>query len=214
MVYLSECLIINLDELASLNKGKESAMKEVITKGAIKVRKAYRRDPESLVRRASFTGSVNDPQILTDTTGSRRFLIHEVERIDYRAKIDMDAVWAEVYTLYKAGEKYWFEGKEIQQIDSHNNRFRQATALEEMLLIHYQPADGQMTQGPIHRWTATQLMNHMLEHKRLPRAASSSYLGRLLNRHGFTSVNLSGVYLYDIQERTKPVKAGRKLFGN
>ena len=92
MVYLSECLIINLDELASLNKGKESALKEVITKSEIKVRKVYRRNPESLIRRASFTGSVNDPQILTDTTGSRRFLIHEVEHIDYTACIDVDKV--------------------------------------------------------------------------------------------------------------------------
>jgi len=92
MVYLSECLLINLDELASLNRGKESALKEVITKNEIRVRKVYRRNPESLIRRASFTGSVNDSQILTDTTGSRRFLIHEVESINYTTPIDMDKV--------------------------------------------------------------------------------------------------------------------------
>ncbi len=92
MIYLSECLIINLDELASLNKGKESALKEVITKNAIRVRKVYRRNPESLIRRASFTGSVNDPQIISDTTGSRRFLIHELLQIDYQTPIDMDRV--------------------------------------------------------------------------------------------------------------------------
>lgn len=198
MVYLSECLIINLDELASLNNGKESALKEVITKGKIKVRKAYRRDPESLIRRASFTGSVNDSQILTDSTGSRRYLIHEVTVIDYKTDIDMDKVMAEAYGLYKSGFKYWFDGTEIDRINLHNNQFRQVTSLEEILLRNFEPATTNSSKATIEQWTATELMSHMLERKLLPKAASVSYLGKLLQRHGFSSVNHSGVHIYQI----------------
>jgi hypothetical protein len=201
MVYLSECLIINLDELASLNKGKESALKEVITKGKIKVRKAYRRDPESLVRRASFTGSVNDPQILTDTTGSRRFLIHEVTHIDYQNEIDMDQVMAEAYGLYNAGEKYWFDGADIDRINLHNNRFRQVTALEEILLRNFGPADDTTPKHSLLQWTSTELMNHMMERKLLPKASSVSYLGKLLQRHGFTYKNPQNIKVYNIVKK-------------
>lgn len=214
MVYLSECLIINLDELASLNRGKESALKEVITKGGIKVRKAYRRDPESLIRRASFTGSVNGPQILTDTTGSRRYLIHEVLDIDYDTKIDMDKVMAEAYTLYKSGVKYWFDGAEIDRINLHNNQFKQVSALEEILIRNFEPAKQNMPKHLVEKWTATELLNHMKQQNLLPIAASASYLGKLLQSHGFTFKNHSGVHVYYITKRSQSQIQRDKLFNN
>ncbi|MEO9476229.1 MAG: VapE domain-containing protein [Cyclobacteriaceae bacterium] len=212
MVYLSECLMINLDELASLNKNKESALKEVITKGNIKVRKAYRRDPESLVRRASFTGSVNDSQILTDATGSRRYLIHQVTKIDYQTHIDIDKVMAEAYAMYKSGTKYWFDGPEIDRINTHNNQFRQVTALEEILLRNFAPATSKNSKCEVYHWTATELLNQMMEQKLLPRVASASYLGKLLNRHGFTSVNHSGVHVYKIVKIKVAHNSSEELF--
>lgn len=212
MVYLSECLVINLDELASLNRGKESALKEVITKGGIKVRKAYRRNPEDLVRRASFTGSTNSPQILMDTTGSRRYLIHEVTDIDYHTDIDIDKVMAEAYTLYKSGEKYWFDGADIDRINQHNNQFKQVSALEEILLRNYEPAGSSTPVRMVQHMSSTELMNHMMERKLLPKAASASYLGKLLQAHGFQHKNHSGVQVYAIVPRNKMQETRQELF--
>ena len=91
-VNISECLIINLDELESLSRASASAIKEIITKSDIRIRRPYGRFAEKLIRRASFVGSINEDQILNDTTGSRRFLIHEVIDLDYQHDVDIDAV--------------------------------------------------------------------------------------------------------------------------
>ena len=76
LVHLSENLFINLDELENLNKTELGSLKSLITQSAIKLRKAYGMFNENLRRRASFMGSVNDAEFLTDSTGNRLSLIH------------------------------------------------------------------------------------------------------------------------------------------
>src|SRR4030095_11423 len=107
LVHLSECILIDLDELENLSKQQIGSLKEIITKSNIRIRRAYGRNNESLPRRASFAGSVNTAQFLTDTTGNRRFLCFNVSEIDYQNKIDMSLIYAQALTLFKSGFKFW-----------------------------------------------------------------------------------------------------------
>ena len=86
---MSECMLINLDELETLNKSEIGEMKELITKGTIRQRLPYARNNSSLIRRSSFVGSVNNGQFLTDITGNRRFLCFQALSINYLHKIDL-----------------------------------------------------------------------------------------------------------------------------
>ena len=58
MVHLSECFLINLDELENMNRTEIGTLKEIITKTFIRMRRPYGYNAENLIRRASFMGSV------------------------------------------------------------------------------------------------------------------------------------------------------------
>ncbi|MEI7727625.1 MAG: VapE domain-containing protein, partial [Bacteroidota bacterium] len=72
LIHLAECMFINMDELENMNRTEIGAFKEIITKSTIRMRRAYGHHIEAFTRRASFMGSVNSSQFLTDSTGSRR----------------------------------------------------------------------------------------------------------------------------------------------
>ena len=100
--------------------------------------------------------------------------------------------------MYKSGEKYWFDGQDLERIHKANHKFVQVTALEEVLLRNYQPIGPITSQAHTNQWTATELMNDMLSRDLLPRAASVTYLGKLLQKHGFTYRNPQNIKVYDI----------------
>jgi predicted P-loop ATPase len=138
---LSEFLIINIDDqLRNLNRKDENALKTLITLESVKVRKPYDRMITKRPRIASFCGSVNGNDFLTDPSGSRRFLPFEVKSIDLEEfqKINIDAVWAEALQLFHSGFRYWFTKEEIAEINNHNQEFEVTDAETELLLELYE----------------------------------------------------------------------------
>ncbi len=192
MIHLSETLLINMDELETLTKYKEGALKEIITKSEIRIRRPYGRFSDKLTRRASLCGSVNDGAILQDPSGSRRFLIHSVQKINYEHNIDMDKVYSQALHLYKDGFKFWFDGADIQQIQAHNKQFENMSAEEELLLEHFEKAD--LNDGHYLKMSSTNILEYMYR-DRLPANVHSVKIriGQALSKHGFTSVNRSGI---------------------
>lgn len=134
LIQLSECMLINLDELENLNRTELGTMKEIITKTSIRIRRPYGYSTETLPRRATFTGSVNNKEFLSDTTGSRRFLCFEVTAIDYQHTIPLDGVYAQAKHLLDNGFKYWFDQAEIEAINRNNEQYRSMSVDEELLL--------------------------------------------------------------------------------
>lgn len=138
---LSEFLIINIDDqLRNLNRKDENALKTLITLESVKVRRPYDRMITKRPRVASFCGSVNGNDFLTDPSGSRRFLPFEVRSIDLEEsqKIDMDAVWAEALQLFRSDFRYWFTKEEINEINSYNQDFEVTDVETELLLELYE----------------------------------------------------------------------------
>lgn len=138
---LSEFLIINIDDqLRNLNRKDENALKTLITLESVKVRKPYDRMITKRPRVASFCGSVNGNDFLTDPSGSRRFLPFEVKNINLveSQKIDMDAVWAEALQLFRSGFRYWFTKEEINEINNNNQEFEVTDIETEFLLELYE----------------------------------------------------------------------------
>jgi len=105
----------------------------------MRIRRAYGRNYDTLMHRASFIAAVNSKQILTDPTGSRRFLCSEVKEIDYFHKVDIDAAFAQAYALYKEGFRYWFDQDEIEELTTHNDAFMSKSVEEELIDIWLRP---------------------------------------------------------------------------
>lgn len=202
MIHLSECLIINIDEMVTLTKYKEGALKEIITKSEIRIRKAYGRFSSKLTRRASMCGSVNHSNILHDKTGSRRFLIHEVKSIDYQNLVNMDLVYAQAYALYRSGFQYWFDAEDNKKVQSYNLRFEVQTIEEELLLEKFQQANAY--QPGAEQLKSADILKRLHGNQLPPNAhACSIRLGQALNKHGYQSVQKKGgTYWWVLESRS------------
>ena len=130
LIHLAECMFINMDELENMNRSEIGAFKEIITKSAIRMHRAYGHNIEAFTRRASFMGSVNSSQFLTDSTGSRRFLCFEILAINYQHSIDLQMVYSQAYDLFQQGFKLFFDKDEIDAITQSNEQFQINTAEE------------------------------------------------------------------------------------
>lgn len=141
VILLAEKLIINLDDqLRKINNRDSETVKTLISQGEITVRKPYGQYNSELPRRASFCGSINGKEFLTDTTGSRRFLPFEAEAINIKEaqSIDIDLVWAEAMQLYLRGYKYYFDKDEINELFKGNEDFQVFTPEYELILEYFE----------------------------------------------------------------------------
>jgi predicted P-loop ATPase len=100
--------LINLDEFDKLPAGKMALLKNLMQMAGVSLRKAYRKNYCTLPRIASFIATSNQREILTDPTGSRRFLCVEVgHKIDC-SPIEYEQLYAQLKSKLNAGERYWF----------------------------------------------------------------------------------------------------------
>jgi predicted P-loop ATPase len=194
LINLSECFIICLDELENLTKHESGSLKELITKTTIKIRRPYGKFNETLVRRASFIGSVNHLGFLNDPSGSRRYLCFEVQEIDYMTKINIHDSFSQAYSLYLKGEKYWFDGSEIETIHKNNQKF-ESISMEEELLLRYIKKSVKDNQGGL---TTTEIMMILQEHEPNINNLSIKKLGEILRKHNFIrhKNTLTNLYVY------------------
>lgn len=175
---LSEYLFLNIDDqLRTLNKQDENSLKTLITQPSVKVRRPYARLIAELPRRASFMGSVNGADFLTDPTGSRRFLPFEVEAIAIQAakQVDMDGVWREAYHLWQAGFQYWFDESELAAVHDRNRQFQHDTPEYDLVAAHFKPGNTFLT--------LAQVKDHLQAHSTV-RTLQDKALGEALTRLG------------------------------
>jgi predicted P-loop ATPase len=198
ILQLAECMLINLDELESLNKSEVGDLKEMVTKGQIRLRRAYGFNHEKYTRRASFTGSVNKSQFLNDSTGSRRFLCFDVKGIHYQHKVNLDMVMSQAKHLLDSGYKYWFDDSEIAAITKNNEQYQVLTVEEELLMKYYEPTQ-EGEQGVI--VTATELASVLTQTAKV--SLSNTFvnnLGKALMKNKFKRVKNKGVYCYMVKK--------------
>lgn len=189
---LSECCIIIMDELENMGRNLE-ALKELITKTDIYVRRAYGYTHEKYVRRASFAGSINNMDFLHDTTGNRRFLCFEAENIDYKHNIDLSKVYSQAYALAQQGFEFWFSKNEIEKLNEHNEKFRIVEPEEEQLTTFYEPCLAEDKDAQFMK--TTDIEKSLLQLSGL-RSISTQRLGRILKSHGFIRVKHKDRYVY------------------
>jgi len=218
-IFLTENILIMLDELENLNRRDLAVFKELITRPKVKIRRPYGRNMVNLPRRASFIASVNYEHILTDMTGTRRYLCFQVIDVDYEHNVDMDGVMAQAYALYKSGFQYWFDKEEIRELNLKNDDFRAKSIEEELIETWLRPVTqmewinkSQLPDGEAFQvMTATQIATKLLEKARM---ALTDYtimkIGKALANFGFvrTRKGNSKVYIvrllsYDEVERNK-----------
>lgn len=134
--------LINIDEFDSIKSSQQSYLKHILQKAVVNTRLPYQASQQQLRRYATFIATSNNFDLLTDPTGSRRFLCVEVEgRIDYLQPIDYEQLYAQAKTLLMQGERYWFTPQEECEISNDNRLFQQIPIEEQLFLQYYTPAE-------------------------------------------------------------------------
>ena len=200
LVQLSECILINMDELETLNKSEIGSLKEIITKESIRIRKAYGVNQENMSRRASFSGSVNAMQFLNDMTGSRRFLCFDVSKLDYLRPVNFNGVYSQALWLLKNNFQYWLNQEEIDLISRNNDQFQIASPEEELLLAYFKPiavndADLLLTNSEIIKRITFKagITNNSVR---------ARALGNALLKNQFIRMKKNGAQVYAVYEKT------------
>lgn len=136
--------LINMDEFDQIPTNRMAQLKNLMQTPSITIRQAYKKNFRQLPRIASFIGTSNRKDLLTDPTGSRRFLCIEVEQKIDCTSLDINQVYAQLNTELANGERYWFTSAEEQEIQENNSPYRQVRPEEELLLSHYRrPMEGE-----------------------------------------------------------------------
>jgi predicted P-loop ATPase len=106
--YLRGKWLIELPELAALNKGDVETWKAFITRQVEKYRPPWGRRDIVEPRQCVFAGSTNEDEFLRDTTGNRRWWPIATPRINVgELEFDREMIWAEAVVLFRKGERSW-----------------------------------------------------------------------------------------------------------
>ena len=201
-IQMSEAGLICLEEISTMTDREVEEIKAAVSLPQVVERAAYARNKEVRPHLASFCGTGNHLNFLTDITGNRRWLPFEVRNIlsPYDHPIDYTGLYAQVMHLWQSGFPYWFDTEEIRTLSRHVSRFEAPNLEEEQIRKHFRiPQPGEAYEvysvadvlGVINLELKTQL--------------SATKVGMLLNKMGFKKVrkdNRRGymVYRYSLEE--------------
>ncbi|KYH06955.1 virulence-associated E family protein [Chryseobacterium cucumeris] len=142
LISLCKNLLVNIDELSVMSKTDVNILKSFISKNTVNARLPYDRKSSLMHRTASFCGSTNRSDFLTDETGSVRWQIFEVLEIDfnYSKEINIEKVWSQAY--YNAFERKNYNpeltAEDIQENENRNEKFKQVSLEQEIILSHFE----------------------------------------------------------------------------
>ena len=179
--------LINLDEFDRYSSTAMATLKNLVQLKRLSVKKAYASYYVNLERIASFIGTSNEMELLSDPTGSRRFLCVEVkEKIDC-SPIDHEQLFAQLKELVQEGERVWMTSAEEQALQEHNLLFSRLRPEQEVFLrLYHAPEEGEkysmLTTTEIHR-------SLCLRNPSAMRGISVYQLGRTLSAMGLKRVH-------------------------
>lgn len=91
----------------------------------MKVKRPYGKHVEEFPRLASFIATANVTDILSDPTGSRRFIgIELTGSIDMSQPINYDQLYAQAVALIDQNEPYWMDEKQTLEVMESNRQFK------------------------------------------------------------------------------------------
>ena len=130
--------LINIDEFDQISVSQQGFLKHLLQKPVANLRKPYGTAIQEIRRYASFIGTSNQKTLLTDPSGSRRFICIEVTGpINTNVTINYRQLYAQAMTAISQGERYWLDDTDEAILKQSNQEFEQPTPLEQLFLCHF-----------------------------------------------------------------------------
>ena len=188
--------LINMDEFDQYTERMMTMLKNLMQMKKVNYRKCFKAYFSDLPRIASFIGTSNEKSLLTDETGSRRFLCIEVEKPIDCSPIDYTQLYAQLKFELESGKRYWLSKEEEEEIQLHNRAFYRHSPEEEAFFkVFALPKEGE---------PCTELMSvdiHRILLKRFPvlmRGVKPTKIGRIMTKVGATRIHTDKGNVYEL----------------
>ena len=180
--YLGRFFLINIDEFDQISVTQQGFLKHLLQKPVANLRKPYGNTIREMRRYASFIGTSNQKDLLTDPSGSRRFICIEVTApINTNVTINYRQLYAQAMEAIYKGERYWLDDEDEQILKQTNREFEQTSPLEQLFHCYLRPAE-EGEEGS--EWmTAMQILNYLQTKTRDKLAINKvAQFGRMLQK--------------------------------
>ena len=182
-----EFAIVSLDEFEKIGRKQMPELKSMMQTLKPSFIGAYKKNFNQLPRIASFVGTTNEGHVLTDRTGSRRFLILEPDGIINVEGINHDQLYAQVlHEIENEKLPHWFSKEDEAEMEKHNKDYYVLTDVERLFLRYFsipeKEDEGAFMSGP-------EIMRELEKHSQKTMAGvTANAFGRSMTRLGVRRV--------------------------
>lgn len=124
--------LINLDEFDKIGEKRQPDLKNLLQMLSVPVYRGKRLGYVTEPRLASFIATTNNPHILTDRSGSRRFLCVEVKQFISSEPLQHKQLYAQLKHELEEGYLTYLNKNEEAAWQRHNRKFYQESLLEDV----------------------------------------------------------------------------------
>ena len=124
--------LINLDEFDKISEKRQPDLKNLLQMMSVPVYRGKRLGYVTEPRLASFIATTNSRQILSDPTGSRRFLCVEVTDMISCEGIEHKQLYAQLKQEVLAGERDYLNKEEEKEVQRRNKAYYRQSPMEDV----------------------------------------------------------------------------------
>ena len=124
--------LINLDEFDKISEKRQPDLKNLLQMMSVPVYRGKRLGYVTEPRLASFIATTNSRQILSDPTGSRRFLCVEVTELIPNVAIEHKQLYAQLKQEVLDGERDYLNKEEEKEVQRRNKAYYRHSPLEDV----------------------------------------------------------------------------------
>lgn len=189
LLMMSQMLLINFDEFNKISpQVQQGFLKNMLSLPVVKAKRPYGKHVEVMPRLSSFIATTNLTDVLSDPTGSRRFLSVELTGpIDVSRRPNHRQLFAQALDALDRGEPTWFDEVQTQQIMDYNRQFQQRTPAEQFFGDLFRPALSPDEPGA--QWMSTSALFQAVRAQ-----VGSSLQVSSLQKFGRALANMPGLY--------------------
>ena len=171
--------VVEWGELESSLKRGTGKFKAFITAEIDKIRRPYGREDIEYRRTTVFGASVNDAQFLADGTGNSRFWVLPITKINLNHGLDMQQLFAQLYTDIENNAQWWLNSEEEAQLTANNMKFTPANPIAERIMEEIDLT--RIGDGSAQRFSASALLRECGINN--PSTVQARECGRVLREH-------------------------------
>ncbi len=141
LLMLTRYGLINFDEVNRLTERQQPVLKNMLQLPTVDEYKLYAATSEQMQRYASLIGTSNNLDVITDLTGSRRYVcVRVTDTIKLPSVINYPQIYAEAVHEISEGRRYWLDEADEAALTERNMRFVRMPAEAETFDTLFEPA--------------------------------------------------------------------------